>query len=428
MKKVPEGYLAFKEQVHRMLLERMDLRRKEFLSLSETELRKRADDAIQTVLKELRWSIPPGIDKREFLSEVLNEALGLGPLEQLLADTEVSEIMVNQWNQIYIEKNGQLQETDFSFSSEQALVNAISRIISPIGRRVDESSPLVDARLKDGSRVNAAIRPVAIDGPCLTIRKFQKSPITIEKLVGFGGLTKGMSDFLRISVEERKNVVISGGTGSGKTTLLNALSGFIPHSQRLVTIEDTAELQLPQKHVIRFESRPANIQGEGAIAIEALVKNALRMRPDRIIVGECRGGETLSMLQAMNTGHSGSMTTGHANTPADMISRLETMVLMSGVELPLKAIRQQISSGVEIILQQTRFPCGSRKVTAISEIIGIDPDSGNIMLQDIFEYKKHGFDENGKVKGVHQPTGYIPKFLIDLEEQGKKIDRSIFQP
>jgi len=428
MRELPEGYMSFKEQIHRMLLERMDLRRKEFLSLSDVELRRRAEDSIQSVLKELRWSVPPGIDKREFLNEILNEALGLGPLEELLADAAVSEIMINQWNQIYIERAGKLEETGLSFSSEQALLNAISRIISPIGRRVDESSPLVDARLKDGSRVNAAIRPVAIDGPCVTIRKFQKSPVTIQKLVGFGCLTKGMQEFLQIAVEERKNIVISGGTGSGKTTLLNALSGFIPHTQRVVTIEDTAELQLPQKHVIRFESRPANIQGEGAISIEALVKNALRMRPDRIIIGECRGGETLSMLQAMNTGHSGSMTTAHANTPVDMIARLETMVLMAGVELPLKAIRQQIASGVDIILQQTRFPCGSRKVTAISEVSGIDPDDGNIILQDIFEYKKHGYDENGKVKGIHQPTGFIPKFLIRLEEEGKKIDQSIFQP
>ena len=308
------------------------------------------------------------------------------------------------------------------------MLGAIERIIAPIGRRIDESSPLVDARLKDGSRVNAVIRPVALDGPCITIRKFSKKPITIDGLVSFGALTKGMAEFLRIAVTERKNIVISGGTGSGKTTLLNVVSSFIPEGQRIVTIEDAAELQLNQRHVIRFESRPPNIEGKGEIDIAHLVKNALRMRPDRIIIGECRGGETLAMLQAMNTGHAGSMTSGHANTPADMISRLETMVLMSGVELPLRAIRQQIASAVEFVVQQTRFNCGTRKITSICEVTGFDAEEGTVQLEEVFRYAPSGFDDNGRIRGTHEATGYVPRFFRRMQEEGKSVDPTVFAP
>ncbi|MCC6952479.1 MAG: Flp pilus assembly complex ATPase component TadA [Deltaproteobacteria bacterium] len=423
-----EDEIRFKRTIHDQLIQRLDLRRKDILSLTDTDLRDRAHMVVENIITDLRWEIPVGLTKELLIKQILDEALALGPLEELLADEDCSEIMVNRFDQIYAERKGRLTLTDYRFSSEQAVLAAIERILAPIGRRIDESSPLVDARLKDGSRVNAVIRPLALQGPCITIRKFRKDPLRIDDLIRYGALSKGMSLFLKLAVEQRMNIVISGGTGSGKTTLLNVISGFIPSEQRVITVEDAAELKLPQEHVVSFETRPPNLEGKGSIAIRDLVRNALRMRPDRVIVGECRGPEALDMLQAMNTGHDGSMTTAHANTPADMIRRLETMVLMGGLDLPLKAIREQIGSAVQIVLQQTRFACGTRKVTAISEVVGIDPDEGNMILQDVFLFRQDGYDENGKIHGTHQATGYVPKFFRKLQERGLPVDASIFSP
>ena len=420
--------IQFKRILHSRLLERLDLRRKDIMQLSDDEMRDKAKTAIERLLVEMRWEIPEGFDREALIKEILDESLGLGPLENLLSDDDVSEIMVNAYNQIYAEKDGNLGLTDFKFTSEQAVLNAIERIIAPIGRRIDESSPIVDARLKDGSRVNAVIRPLALAGPCITIRKFKKDALRAPDLVRFGSFSQGMSDFLELAVKTRLNIVISGGTGSGKTTLLNVISSFIPDGQRVITVEDAAELSLPQEHVVAFETRPPNLEGKGSIEIRDLVKNALRMRPDRIIVGECRGAEALDMLQAMNTGHDGSMTTGHANTPRDMLSRLETMVLMAGVDLPIRAVREQIAAAVDIFVQQTRFSCGTRKVTAITEVVGYDEEEGKVVLQDVFLFNQHGYDENGKTQGSHQATGYVPKFFRKLQEEGKDVNPDVFKP
>lgn len=417
--------VAIRKTIHEKLIQQLDLRRKDIASLSEADLREKAQRAVEQILIDIRWEIPEGLDREKLIKDVLNEALGLGPLEDLLADEDCSEVMVNSYCQIYAERKGKLELTPFRYSSEQAVLASIERIIAPIGRRIDESSPMVDARLKDGSRVNAVIRPLALNGPCITIRKFSKDPLVAADLVRFGSFSQGMSDFLKLAVENRLNIVISGGTGSGKTTLLNVISSFIPEG-RVITIEDAAELRLAHRHVVSFETRPPNLEGKGAIAIRDLVRNALRMRPDRIIVGECRGPEALDMLQAMNTGHDGSMTTGHANTPIDMIRRLETMVLMAGLDLPLKAIREQISSAINLIVQQTRFACGTRKVTSISEVQGLDQDEGTVMLQDIFVFKQDGYDEDGKINGWHQATGYVPKFFRKLQERGLPVDASVF--
>lgn len=420
-----EQEIRLKKLIHDQLIERLDLRRKDITQLEEAALRTRARTVVEQILVDIRWEIPEGLNRERLIKEVLDEALALGPLEELIDDPTVSEIMVNSYKQIYAERNGKLELTDYRFSGEQAVLSAIERIISPIGRRVDESSPMVDARLKDGSRVNAVIRPLALNGPCITIRKFSKTPLTVEDLIRFGSMSRGMAEFVRLAVENRLNVVISGGTGSGKTTLLNVISSFIPEG-RILTVEDAAELRLPQEHVISFETRPPNLEGKGAVTIRDLVRNALRMRPDRIIVGECRGAEALDMLQAMNTGHDGSMTTGHANSPADMIRRLETMVLTAGLDLPVRAIREQIASAVHIVVQQTRFSCGTRRVTAISEIMGIDPDEGQVILQDLFLFRQDGYDEKGKVKGVHRATGYIPKFFRKLQERGLPVNPEVF--
>jgi len=422
-----EQELRVKKLIHEKLIERLDLRRKDIAALSESDLRERTEAVVKQILVDIRWEIPEGLNREKLIKEVLDEALGLGPLEELLADESVSEIMVNNYRQIYAEQKGRLNLTNYRFSSEQAVLSAIERIIAPIGRRVDESSPMVDARLKDGSRVNAVIRPLALQGPCITIRKFAKDPLTVESLVKYKSLSRGMADFLKLAVANRLNIVISGGTGSGKTTLLNIISSFIPEG-RIITVEDAAELRLPQEHVVSFETRPPNLEGKGAIAIRDLVRNALRMRPDRIIVGECRGSEALDMLQAMNTGHDGSMTTGHANSPADMLRRLETMVLMGGLDLPIRAIREQIASAVNLIVQQTRFSCGTRKVTAITEVLGIDNEEGTVILQDLFAFRQDGYDENGKIRGTHQATGYIPKFFRKLQERGIAANAEVFSP
>jgi pilus assembly protein CpaF len=355
----------------------------------------------------------------------MNEALGLGPLEELLAEDAVSEIMVNHAQQVYVERNGKLTLSHKIFSSNQAVLGVIERIVAPIGRRIDESSPLVDARLKDGSRVNAIIPPLALKGPCITIRKFKREKLQIEDLIKYKSMTAQMAEFLEMCVTARRNIVISGGTGSGKTTLLNVTSSFIPEDERIVTVEDAAELQMHQDHWIQLESRPPNLEGKGQITIRDLVKNCLRMRPDRIVIGECRGGEALDMLQAMNTGHDGSLTTLHANTPRDALARMETLVLMSGMELPIKAIREQVASAVNVIVQQTRFGDGSRKVTAITEVAGMEVDV--ITLQDIFYFKQEGFDQAGKIKGRFVATGFVPKFYEDMQRRGLPVNMNIFR-
>ena len=349
----------------------------------------------------------------------------LRPIEPLLLDESVSEIMVNSPSQVYVERDGKMQRVEKAFSSSQAVLGVIERIVAPLGRHIDESSPLVDARLADGSRVNAIIPPLALKGPTITIRKFKRELLTAQNLVEFGTLTPQIAEFLETCVKVRRNIVISGGTGSGKTTLLNILSSFIPETERIVTIEDAAELQLTQDHWVQLEARPSNIEGKGAISIRDLVRNSLRMRPDRIVIGECRGGEALDMLQAMNTGHDGSLTTLHANTPRDALSRLETMVLMSGMELPMKAIREQIGSAVHLIVQQTRFADGSRRIAAVSEISGMEMDV--VTMQDIFTFKQEGFDSEGRVVGRFVATGFVPKFYDDLQRRGIPVNMDIFR-
>ncbi len=420
-------YISLQQEIHDRLIDYLDLRRLKIDELEDSALRNKTEDAIKDIIEQMDQTgeIPHYVNQFNLLRDVLNEALGLGPLEEFLADESISEIMVNHANQIYIEQGGKLTLSPKKFSSNKAVLGVIERIVAPIGRRIDESSPLVDARLKDGSRVNAIIPPLALKGPCITIRKFKKEKLGIDDLIKYNSLSKGMSQFLKMCVLAHKNIFVSGGTGSGKTTTLNIISSFIPEDERIVTIEDAAELQMRQAHVVSLESRPANIEGKGAITIRELVKNSLRMRPDRIIIGECRGGEALDMLQAMNTGHDGSMTTGHANTPRDMISRLETMVLMSGMDLPIRAIREQIASAVNIIVQIRRYSDGTRKITNITEVTGMEVDI--ITLQDIFYYQQEGFDEKGKVKGKFVATGFIPKFYEDLQRKGISVDMDIFR-
>ncbi len=369
--------------------------------------------ALQRIMGQLTHDIPPDVDREAFKREMADEALGLGPLERLLADDDVSEVMVVHPYKIYIEKKGKIWATDLRFTDDESARAVIERIVTPLGRRIDESTPLVDARLKDGSRVNAVIKPLAINGACITIRKFQKNPLQIDDLVRFGSMTDRMASFLVRSVKVRKNIVISGGTGSGKTTLLNVLSGAIPGRERIVTIEDAAELRLEQPHVVSLETRPANMEGKGEYSIRDLVKNALRMRPDRIVVGECRGGEALDMLQAMNTGHEGSMTTTHANSPTEAAKRIETLCLMSGIDLPSRAIREQIAGSVHLIVQQTRLSDGSRRVTAITEVSGLD-DNGEFVLNDIFAYNRTGTKPDGTIVGEYRASGYLPSFLDEF--------------
>lgn len=417
---------TIKQEIHKQLLEELDLKNIDLSKLKTEEVRHRAAEAVKGIVAGLRARRAFGehTDEAVLIKDVLDEALGLGPIEPLLQDGTVSEIMVNAKDQIYIERMGRIERTYLRFSSDRALLNVIERIVSPIGRRVDEGSPTVDARLKDGSRVHVIIPPLAIKGPTITIRKFSKIPYAIDDLIRFGSLTDRMSEFLKIAIMTRKNIVVSGGTGSGKTTLLNVLSGFIPEDERILTIEDAAELRLSQPHVVALEARPANIEGRGAITIRELVRNALRMRPDRIIVGECRGGEALDMLQAMNTGHDGSLTTLHANSPRDALSRLETMVLMSGMELPVKAIREQIRSAIDLIVQQTRFKDGTRRISAIAEIQGMEGDI--IVLQDIFLFEAAGIDQSGKVLGTFRPTGFVPRFVEELRSHHREVPQEIF--
>ncbi|MBS2021923.1 MAG: CpaF family protein [Deltaproteobacteria bacterium] len=422
-----DEYAATLATVHDRLIEALDLRRLDLDALGSEELWQKTETTIRSIVGKMdsTGEIDAHVDREELVADVLNEALGLGPLEIYLADESISEIMVNSHSQVYVEREGKLQRVDKVFSSDQAVLGVIERIVAPLGRHVDESSPMVDARLADGSRVNAIIPPLALKGPTITIRKFKREKLTANHLIDFGALTEQMAEFLETCVKVRRNIVISGGTGSGKTTLLNVLSSFIPQGERIVTIEDAAELQLPQDHWVQLESRPSNIEGKGQIAIRDLVRNSLRMRPDRIVIGECRGGEALDMLQAMNTGHDGSLTTLHANTPRDALARLETMVLMSGMDLPVKAIREQIGSAVNLIVQQTRFADGSRKVTAVSEISGMETDI--ITMQDIFTFKQDGFDAEGRVVGKFIATGFVPRFYDDLQRRGVPVNMDIFR-
>jgi len=408
--------------LHNELIQTLDLRRQDVTRMADDELRTVASKLIGELMQKV--TLPAQTDPDELANFVLDEAVGLGVLESLLADPSVTEIMVNGVEDIFIERGGQTIRSDIAFSSEKALMGVIERIVAPIGRRVDESSPLCDARLKDGSRVNIVIRPIALKGPSISIRKFAQRRLQVDDLVKFDSVNQQMVDFLKICVEQKKNIVISGGTGSGKTTLLNIISNLIPPLERIVTIEDAAELKLYHDNLVTLEARPANVEGRGQVSIRDLVKNSLRMRPDRIVVGECRGGEALDMLQAMNTGHDGSLTTAHANSPRDMLSRLETMVLMAGMDLPVAAIREQIASAVQIIVQQTRFACGTRKVTSITEITGME--RGVIQMQEIFKFQRQGFYDNGKIRGFFTPCGAVPTFYEELREFGVDLDLSIF--
>ena len=412
---LPPVEVEWKQRIYQRLLSLLDLAR-----LSRTDDRT-ARIQIRDLTNRLflEESAPLSLAQRQLIQrQIEDEVLGLGPLEPLLSDPTISDILVNGSGQVYLERKGKLERSSIRFHDDAHLMNIIDRIVSAVGRRVDESAPMVDARLKDGSRVNAVIKPLALRGACLTIRKFARSALNLEDLVRFGALTEQMGRFLVRAVTARKNIVISGGTGSGKTTLLNVLSGAIPAEERVVTIEDAAELRLVQPHVVSLESRPANMEGKGEITIRDLVKNALRMRPDRILVGECRGGEALDMLQAMNTGHDGSMTTTHSNSPREAIARLETLVMMSGLDLPSRAIREQISQSVHVVLQQARLSDGSRKITSIAEVTGIDPDSGEVIVSEIFRFERTGTGKGGKVLGEFRATGFLPSFLDEFIKRG----------
>jgi septum site-determining protein MinD len=417
-----------KIRIHRRLIDEIDFKKADIELAKDrkkkSELRAKTEVKIVSLLDEEAKSMTDRELRKRLVKEILDEALGLGPLEDLLRDSDVSEIMVNGIDQVYVERKGKLTLTEHRFLTEDQLRAIIERIVTPLGRRIDEKSPMVDARLEDGSRVNAIIPPLAIDGPSLTIRKFSKKPLGVPDLVRFGSFTPQMAQFFQAAVLARQNIVISGGTGSGKTTLLNVLSSFVPDDERIVTIEDSAELQLPQEHVVRLESRPPNIEGEGAVTIRDLVRNALRMRPDRIVVGECRAGEALDMLQAMNTGHDGSLTTVHANTPRDALSRLETLCLMAGLDLPARAIREQIASAIQLVFQQSRLSDGSRRVTHVAEITGREGEV--FTIADIFLFKQTGITPEGKVQGQFVPTGVIPKFIEGLSRRGIKVPREIF--
>jgi septum site-determining protein MinD len=424
--------VILKRRIHGRLLESMNIKKIDLGVFSDhrkaKDLRDKAEVIVSNLLVEEAGSFIPSQDvRRKLIKEILDEALGLGALEDLLADPDITDIMVNNKDEVFIERHGKLELTSKKFLSNDQVRTIIERIIAPIGRRIDESVPMVDARLPDGSRVNAIISPLSLTGPTLTIRKFRKERYRITDLLNFGALTPAMADFIKACVLCRKNIIVSGGTGSGKTTVLNALSEFIPEGERIITLEDAAELKLNQQHWIRLESRPPNIEGKGALTIRDLFRNCLRMRPDRIIVGECRGSESLDMLQAMNTGHDGSMTTVHANSPADVLSRLDSMILMSGVELPIRAIREMVSSAVDVIVHTSRLSDGSRKVMAISEVAGMK-DEVHISINDIFIFKQTGIDAQGKVLGYFTACGYKPSFIDEIRIRGINISDDIFKP
>ena len=414
-----DAFFELKERVQDKLIAELDPQ----MDISKTEeVRHTIEDLYDQILSQ-EGTILSRQERQRLFEQIVAEILGFGPIEPLLADESITEIMVNGPNKIYIERKGKLEKVNLTFESDEHLMRIIDRIVSPLGRRIDESSPYVDARLPVGSRVNAIIPPLALNGPTLTIRKFSKTPLTIDDLIRFGSITPEAVEFLRACVIARLNVIVSGGTGSGKTTFLNILSGFIPDDERIITVENAAELQLRQEHVVTLESRPPNIEGKGEVSIRDLVINCLRMRPDRIVVGECRGGEALDMLQAMNTGHDGSLTTAHANSPRDTLSRLETMVLMAGMDLPVRAIREQVASAVDLIIQQSRMQDGSRKVINITEVQGMEGDV--IVMSDIFAFEQQGM-EAGRVIGRLKPTGIRPKFVERIEQANIHLPAGIF--
>src|SRR5450432_3169335 len=415
-------YQQVKADLHRKILDRLDLEK-----LGRTPTAAAREEVLQVIRSTVNSeAVPLSFAERERLSrEILDEIFGLGPLEQLLKDPTISDILVNRYNKVYVERAGKLEITGLSFKDDQHLMQIIDRIVSRIGRRVDESSPMVDARLADGSRVNAIIPPLAIDGPCLSIRRFGRDPITARNMLENKSLTEPMLELLSAMVKGRLNILISGGTGAGKTTLLNVLSGFIPNSERIVTIEDAAELQMKQEHVVRLETRPPNIEGKGAVRQRELVINSLRMRPDRIVVGEVRGEEAFDMLQAMNTGHEGSMTTVHANSPRDALARIENMVSMANLNIPERAVRHQIASAVHAVIQIARLSDGTRKVITISEVTGMEGDI--ISLQDIFVFERRGMDENGRVRGTFTPSGIRPMFAERLAAAGYRLRPGLFE-
>jgi pilus assembly protein CpaF len=416
-----KSFEELKRLIHGKLVDKLDLSR--VSDLAGDTLRRE----IRLVVERLCDTENPLLNRMErerLIDEVLDETFGFGPLEMLLKDPTVSDILVNGPHKIYVERRGKLEKTDVKFRDNDHLLQIIDRIVSKVGRRVDESSPMVDARLPDGSRVNAVIPPLALDGPSMSIRRFGANPLKLEDLLNFKAFTPEMAMLLEACIKARLNIVISGGTGSGKTTLLNTLSSFIPNDERIVTIEDAAELQLQQDHTVRLETRPPNIEGKGAVHTRDLVRNALRMRPERIIIGECRGGEALDMLQAMNTGHSGSMTTLHANSPRDAQARLETMIMMAGMDLPIKAMRQQISSAVDVIIQANRLQGGPRKITSFTEVMNMEQDT--IIMQDIFRFKQLGIDQNGRAYGQFEATGVRPSFISRLETAGIKLPSNLF--
>ena len=421
-----ESYQAIKKEIHTHIIDEMpdDLQRViSQSSADQKELRRLVEGMCADAIKDNPFAIPLG-DRERLVEELISEILGLGPIEPLLKDPSVTEVMVNGPDSIYIERKGRLQKTDVRFRNTEHLMHIIDRIVTAVGRRVDESSPMVDARLADGSRVNVIIPPLSLIGPCVTIRKFSKDVLTVDKMIEFGSFDQRMAEFLEDCVKGRLNIVVSGGTGSGKTTLLNVLSSYVPATERIVTLEDSAELQLKQDHVVTLETRPPNIEGEGEVTMRDLVRNALRMRPDRIIVGECRTGEALDMLQAMNTGHDGSMTTAHANCARDALSRLETMVLMSGMELPLRAIRSQIASAVDIIVQIARLRDGSRKIINIAEVTGMEGDI--ITLQALFYFENHGVDQDGRITGAFLTSGLRPLCTEKLAMNGVTLPPDLF--
>ena len=419
--------MKLKNRIHTYVLEKLNLPETALKELANDEMIQKLEECLDQTLRELRHELPSDIPLEAFRQALLDELVGYGPISPLLRMSKISEIMINGPDNIFVESKGKLFKTGIRFYSESHLIAILQRIVEPLGRHVDAASPMVDARLPDGSRVNAIIPPLAIHGSAITIRKFSEKKLTTDDLIKFGSLTKEMGLFLQEAVRSRQNILVSGGTGSGKTTLLNILSQFIPKDERVITVEDSAELKLSHENLVSLEARPANIEGQGRVTIRDLVINTLRMRPDRIIVGECRGAEALDMLQAMNTGHDGSLTTCHANNPRDALGRLENMVMMAGFELPSAAIREQIASALDIIVQQSRFPDGSRKIVKISEVTGRE---GNvILLQDIFEFRQDGFDEAGHVKGIHTPTGNIPHFIEELRDAGDlRLDMSVFVP
>ena len=425
---VDNDYQTIKQSVHKIIVEQMTPTEQMVLSAVQqdaAEVEQVIGNYVDKVLEDNPFAVPVS-ERGRIVSDLRDEMLGLGPIESLLKDPSITEIMVNGPKKVFIERMGKLQLSGVQFHDDAHVMNIIERILSPIGRHIDESTPLVDARLKDGSRVNIIIPPLALCGPCITIRKFAQKALSVENLISFGTLDRKMADFIRACIQARINILVSGGTGSGKTTTLNVLSSFIPENERIVTIEDAAELKLQQTHVVTLESRPANIEGSGQITIRDLVKNALRMRPDRIIVGEVRSGEALDMLQAMNTGHDGSLTTARGNTPRDALSRLETRVLMAGFEMPVRAIREQISSAIELILQQSRLKDGSRKITYITEVQHMEGDV--ITTQDLFRFEQTGMDADGKLTGHFVSTGMQPSFMEKFQTNGVELPEDFFMP